>query len=286
MVEALHLLPTPEDPVSSPLAGRVHLACRNLSVFAGRRPILEGVDLTVREGEVLALIGPSGAGKSTLLKALNRLVDLESPPLEVRGEVLFDGKDVYAREFDADELRREVGVLFQQPVIFPRSIAANVLFGLRHHERLGRARRRARLEEALREAALWEEVEDRLDEPAGTLSVGQQQRLCLARALAMRPAILLMDEPTSALDAHASAAIEELVLRLKGRHTLVLVTHDLGQARRVADRVACLCIVGGVGRVVETGASPEIFDRPRHRETAEFLRRESPPSRERSARTR
>jgi len=240
-------------PVSAPVSARPAVETRDLTVVAGGRTILAGVDLTVERGEVLCLLGPSGIGKSSLLKCLNRLVDLE-PGLTVRGEVLLDGVPIYRRGVDPDRLRSRVGTLFQRPVIFPVSILANAAFGLRHGvERLPRRERRERrerAERALREVGLWREVRDRLNEPAATLSVGQQQRLCLARTLALDPAILLMDEPTSSLDRRSARTIEELVCELKGERTIVLVTHDPEQARRVADRAAC---VTPVGRVLDGG---------------------------------
>jgi len=237
---------TSTDQVPAPPA----VETRGLTVSAGDRTILSGVDLAVERGEVLCLLGPSGIGKSTLLKCLNRLTDLE-PGLTVRGEVLLDGASIHRRGVDPDRLRSRVGMLFQQPVIFPASILDNAAFGLRHGAvRLPRRERRARAEEALREVGLWPEVCDRLDEPAATLSVGQQQRLCLARTLALDPRTILMDEPTSSLDRRSARTIEELVLQLKGERTILLVTHDPEQARRVADRAAC---VAPLGRCVDGG---------------------------------
>jgi phosphate transport system ATP-binding protein len=165
-------------------------------------------------------------------------------------------------------------MIFQQPVIFPGSIAANVLFGVRQTRRLPRMQWPERVEQALREAALWEEVRHRLQEPAVRLSVGQQQRLCLARALAGEPEILLLDEPTSSLDAVSTAAVEELILRLRERHAVVLVTHNLRQARHVADSLACLCVRNEAGEIVESGLCGELFDRPRSAELVRYLSRE------------
>jgi len=221
-----------------------------LSVSLGRRLLLRSVDLRIEPRQVLSILGPSGAGKTTLLRCLNRLVDLV-PQLAVSGEVLLHGRSIYGRGVDVDALRTRVGMIFQQPVVFPGSIADNVLFGVRHTQRLPRRLWPERIELALREAALWEEVRHRLREPAASLSVGQQQRLCLARALAAEPEILLLDEPTSALDARSTEAIEELILRLRHRHAIVLVTHNQAQARRVADTLVFLRVRDQVGEIAE-----------------------------------
>lgn len=228
------------------------LRLRSLGVSAGSRPLLREVSLDIAPGGVFGLIGPSGVGKSTLLKCLNRLVDL-TPALQVTGQVLFRGVPVFAHGVDADALRARIGILFQQPVVFPRSVLANVLFGVRHLGQVPRRELPKVAEQALREAALWDEVKDRLDLPAPRLSVGQQQRLCLARTLATDPDVILMDEPTSALDPQATEAIEQLILRLRGRRTLVIVTHNLSQARRVCDVVARLALVSSAGTVSEIG---------------------------------
>jgi len=228
------------------------LEARRLTVTAGPRTILRGVDLRLAPREIHAVLGPSGSGKSTLLRCLNRLVEL-TPGLRVSGDVLLGGRSVFARGTDADDLRARVGLLFQRPVVFPGSIAANVLFGLRHTGRLRRREAAERLERALREAALWDEVADRLDQPAARLSVGQQQRLALARALAVEPEVLLLDEPTSALDPRSTAAIEETILSLRARHAVLLVTHRPEQARRLADRVSRLRLRDGAGELEENG---------------------------------
>lgn len=246
-------------PYVQPDISRPVLVTHGLSVDAKKRPILRRVDLEIPRHRVLGVIGPSGAGKSTLLKSLNRLVDLESPSLEVSGRVELDGRNIYDRSVDADEIRARIGILFQRPVVFPCSIFHNVLFGVRRVKRLPRRWWHQQAERSLREAALWDEVKDRLDEPAATLSVGQQQRLCLARTLALEPEVILMDEPTSALDPRATAAIEELIVRLKERHSVVLVTHDPAQARRVTDALACLCVCGGAGELLESGPTTDVF---------------------------
>ena len=228
------------------------LRLENVSVVAGAKPILHGVTLDVPEGSVFGLIGPSGVGKSTLLKCCNRLTDL-IPGLRVEGSITFRGQSVLGRRIDADALRAKIGILFQQPAVFPRSIMANVLFGVSHLGSVSRRELPMVAERALREVALWDEVKDRLTSSAIYLSVGQQQRLCLARTLATNPDVILMDEPTSALDPQASEVIEQLILRLRGPRSVVIVTHNFAQARRVCDRVARLALVHNIGTVVEIG---------------------------------
>lgn len=224
------------------------LEARGLSVVANGRPILRDVSFAVPPSHVFALIGPSGAGKSTLLKTLNRLLDL-APGFRVSGEVLLDGRSVFAPDVCVDDLRARVGMIFQQPVVFPKSILENVVFGARFKSGYRRQRREEVAESALREAALWDEVRDRLRDSALKLSVGQQQRLCLARTLAMNPEVILMDEPTSALDPRSTEAIETLILKLRESRSIVLVTHQIEQARRVADCVASMSTESGMGRL-------------------------------------
>ena len=260
MAEALRLLGSPEAVFE----------LHRLSVRCGSQELLRNVTLRIQPHQVFGIIGPSGAGKSTLLRCINRLIDL-IPQLTVSGEALFRGESVYRPGVDLDELRARIGMLFQQPVVFPKSIYQNVVFGAR---RLGRVPRRELpelAERALTQVALWGEVRDRLHEPATRLSVGQQQRLCLARALAVEPEIILMDEPTSALDPKSSEAIEELILGLKERHTIVLVSHNLGQVRRVADWLACLCTRDGAGVVVESACCDAVFKNPQSQEVVHFL---------------
>lgn len=222
------------------------LQTRNLEVRTGSRKLLHHVTLSISQGQIFGLIGPSGAGKSTLIRCFNRLNDL-TPGLRVSGEVLFRGQSVYAPETDVNTLRARIGMLFQQPVVFPATIWDNVLFGAKRLNPLRQEEQTLLVESSLREAALWEEVKDRLRQPATTLSVGQQQRLCLARALAVHPELLLMDEPTSALDPQSTEAIEALLLQLKPRRTIIIVTHNMAQAARITDNLAFLCVRDGIG---------------------------------------
>ncbi len=255
--------PTPPDGVPV-------MSARNLCVHANSKPLLRNVQLDIHRGHVFGIIGPSGAGKSTLLRAMNRLTDL-IPGLRVSGDVRLLGESIYAPGVDVNTLRARIGMLFQQPVIFPATIADNVLFGAVRLRRLGRGEQHELVEQALREAALWDEVKDRLRTSALSLSVGQQQRLCLARALAVGPEVILMDEPTSALDPKSTQAIEELILRLQEHHTIVLVTHNVAQARRLTDWLACVCVREGAGEIVESACCDAVLGNPQCREVIEYL---------------
>ncbi len=243
---------------------------RNLNVTARGKTLLRDVNVSIAPRQVFGIIGPSGAGKSTFLRCLNRLTDL-TPEIRVSGDVRFEGTSVRDPSVDPDALRARIGFLFQQPVVFPKSIIENVLFGVRRLRRLSRGVLAEVAERALREAALWNEVRDRLNDSALALSVGQQQRLCLARALASEPEAILMDEPTSALDPKSTQAIEELILKLKERHTIVLVTHNIGQARRVTDWLACICVRNGAGTVAETACCDALLENPQCQEVVEYL---------------
>ncbi|MEO6259834.1 MAG: ATP-binding cassette domain-containing protein [Thermoanaerobaculia bacterium] len=248
------------------------LSIHDLTVRAPRSgaTILRKVSFDIPRRMVTAIIGPSGAGKSTLLKCLNRLVDL-GRDLDVSGRVVFEGTETRSPSVDPDELRRRIGIVFQQPVVFPGSIERNVLFAA---HRLGLVNRRNRdevLESTLSLAGLWSEVRERLAQPASTLSVGQQQRLAIARTLAVDPEVILMDEPTSALDPRSAAAIEEAIVELKKTRTVVLVTHQLDQAKRLADWVACLCPCDGAGELMEADRCSIVFTNPSREETQEFL---------------
>jgi phosphate transport system ATP-binding protein len=238
-----------------------------LEIAYGGRPVLRGISCNLPERRVTAIMGPSGCGKSTLIKALNRTLELTPGAAVTGGRVLFRGEDVYGAGIDARAVRRSLGIIHQQPVPFPMSILENVLFGARFH---GVCRRADRLDHArrfLEKVGLWAEVKDRLGERATRLSGGQQQRLCLARTLANRPQAILMDEPCSALDPYATRRIEEHVAELKAEYPIVIVTHNVGQARRVADHV--LFMVDG--RLVEAGPADEVFQQPASALARDFI---------------
>lgn len=238
------------------------LSIQNLSVHYGEQGALLGASLEVAPGELMAVVGPSGCGKSSLLAAVNRLSDLV-PGARVSGRVLIDGRDVLGGAVDVQALRRQVGMLFQQPNPFPLSIAENILFALREHGVRDKAELHGRMEQALQATGLWSEVCDRLQNPALGLSGGQQQRLCFARALALEPRVLLLDEPCSALDPIASARVEGLIDSLKGHYSLLMVTHNLAQARRLADHVAVCWVRDGCGCVLDSGPAGELFESTR-----------------------
>lgn len=256
----------PSEPVTPAV-----LEARGLSVTIGGRPILRNVNLAIQPRQVFGVIGPSGAGKSTLIKCFNRLIDL-TPHAVITGDVLYHDQSLFKGTTHVDDLRVRIGMLFQQPVVFPKSIYQNVIFGVKRLRMVARRSLPAVAESALREAALWDEVKDRLNDSALKLSVGQQQRLCLARALAVQPDVILMDEPTSALDPRSTEAIEQLMTRLKARHTIVLVTHNIAQARRVCDWLACVCVNDGVGEVAETACCDQMLDNPCCQAVVEYLK--------------
>lgn len=233
----------------------------------GDNQVLFDVDLNMRSEDVTALIGPSGCGKSTLLRSINRINDLVDSARVVSGKIKIDGIDLYAPDVDVINLRRNVGMVFQKYNPFPRSIFENAVYGLR----VAGVKNRHDLEEAaersLRAAALWDEVKDRLDQVATGLSGGQQQRLCIARAIALQPRILLMDEPCAALDPIATARIEELIHQLRGQYTFIIVTHNMEQAKRIADRTAFFY----KGRLIEEDDTMTIFNRPRDPQTEAYI---------------
>ena len=247
-------------------AGKPIMETNNLNFYYGDNPALKNINMEMFPRQVTALIGPSGCGKSTLLRLMNRMNDM-IPGTRVEGEILFEGKNLYGDGVDPVEIRRRIGMVFQKPNPFPKSIYNNVAYGPKLH----RIKKRDRLDElvvrALQAAALWDEVKDILHRSALELSGGQQQRLCIARALAMEPEVLLMDEPTSALDPIATARIEELVKDLKKAYTVIIVTHNMQQAARVSDETAFLYL----GELIEMGPTEIMFTRPRKEQTEQYI---------------
>jgi len=247
-----------------------HLSVRGLSVAYGETTVLDGVSLDIYRGCITALIGPSGCGKTSFLSTLNRLTD-SIPSARVDGEVRFDGLDVLDRRLDVLTLRRQIGMIFQKPNPFPLSIRRNLELPLREHGVRRRDVIDGKIEVALRDVGLWGEVCDRLDRPALALSGGQQQRLCIARALVLAPSVLLMDEPCSALDPISSRVVEELIQGLRGRYTVIIVTHNLAQARRIANYAAFFWMKERVGKLIEFGQCRPLFERPEHPLTAAYI---------------
>ncbi len=239
---------------------------KDLNFFYGEKQALKGINLNIGARQITALIGPSGCGKSTFLRLLNRMNDL-IPNVRVEGQVLLNGVDIYGGEVDPADIRRRVGMVFQKPNPFPKSIFNNVAYGPSLHGLNNKRLLMQVVESALRRAALWEEVKDDLHKSALALSGGQQQRLCLARALAMEPEVLLMDEPTSALDPISTSKIEELVAELKSSYTLIIVTHNMQQAARISDQTCFFYM----GELIESGPTEQIFTLPKNKRTENYI---------------
>lgn len=242
------------------------ISTSDLNLYYGNNHALKNINLDIYENQITAFIGPSGCGKSTYLKTLNRMNDLV-PNVTINGKVLIDGEDIYDPKVDTTLLRKKVGMVFQQPNPFPMSIYDNIAYGPRIHGIKGKTELDAIVEKSLRGAALWDEVKDRLKRSALGLSGGQQQRLCIARALAVEPEILLMDEPTSALDPISTLKIEDLMGELKKNYTVVIVTHNMQQATRIADYTAFFL----VGEVVEYAPTTDLFSHPREKKTEDYI---------------
>lgn len=244
---------------------RDKIVVRDLDLFYGSFQALKGVNVDFKENEITALIGPSGCGKSTLLKSLNRMNDLVEG-CRIRGTIQLDGEDIYG-DMDVNLLRKRVGMVFQKPNPFPMSIYDNVAFGPRTHGVRSRAALDELVERSLRSAAIWDEVKDRLKKSALGMSGGQQQRLCIARALAVEPEVLLMDEPTSALDPISTTKVEELAVELKKKYTIAIVTHNMQQALRISDRTAFFLL----GEMVEAGGTEKLFSMPEDKRTEDYI---------------
>lgn len=242
------------------------ISVKDMCLWYGDHQALKNVNIEIPEKSITAFIGPSGCGKSTFLKTLNRMNDL-IPGVKITGDIRYEGTDIFSREVDINNLRKEIGMVFQKPNPFPMSIYDNVAYGPRTHGITNRVQLDEIVERALRDAAIWDEVKDRLKKNALGMSGGQQQRLCIARALAVQPKILLMDEPTSALDPISTSRIEELVMELKEKYTIVMVTHNMQQAVRVSDHTAFFLL----GELVEFGKTDDIFSQPQDKRTEDYI---------------
>ena len=242
------------------------ITVKDMCLWYGDHQALKNVNIEIPEKSITAFIGPSGCGKSTFLKTLNRMNDL-IPGVKITGDIRYEGTDIFSKEVDVNNLRKEIGMVFQKPNPFPMSIYDNIAYGPRTHGITNKVELDEIVERALRDAAIWDEVKDRLKKNALGMSGGQQQRLCIARALAVQPKILLMDEPTSALDPISTSRIEELVLELKEKYTIVMVTHNMQQAVRVSDHTAFFLL----GELVEFGKTDDIFSQPKDQRTEDYI---------------
>jgi len=248
------------------MSNKIKMATRNMSFYYGDFKAIEGITLEFSENQVTALIGPSGCGKSTFLRSLNRMNDI-IPGTRVEGDVFLDGENIYASGMDVVEIRKRVGMVFQKPNPFPKTIFNDVAYGLRVNGVKNKSELQDRVEASLKAAAIWDEVKDRLNESALSLSGGQQQRLCIARALAIGPEVLLLDEPCSALDPIATQKIEELIRELKKNYTIIIVTHNMQQAARVSDVTAFFYM----GRLIEVNKTEIMFTKPSIKQTEDYI---------------
>ena len=260
------ILSSPEQTQALNTPAQAKVSARELDFFYGDFKALKAINLDVLEKRVTALIGPSGCGKSTLLRIFNRTYSIY-PGQRAEGRVLLDGENVLDPSFSLNRLRAKIGMVFQKPVPFPMSIYDNVAYGIGHYEKLGRAEMDVRVEQALRQGALWDEVKDKLKKSALGLSGGQQQRLCIARAVALNPEVLLFDEPTSALDPIATHRIEQLFAELKTQFTILIVTHNMQQAARCSDYTAFMYL----GDLIEYGQTEQIFTKPAKKQTEDYI---------------
>ncbi len=242
------------------------MTAKDLNLWYDKTQALKNVSITIPEKSITAFIGPSGCGKSTFLKTLNRMNDL-IPSVKITGEVCYNGQNIYDSSVDVNELRREIGMVFQKPNPFPMSIYDNIAYGPRTHGIKSKVKLDEIVEQSLRDAAIWDEVKDRLKKNALGMSGGQQQRLCIARALAVKPKILLMDEPTSALDPISTSRIEELAIELKKNYTIVIVTHNMQQAVRISDNTAFFLL----GELIEYGETEKLFSQPVDKRTEDYI---------------
>lgn len=245
-----------------------HYAIRlyNYNVWFGDNHVLNNINLAIKNNATTCLIGPSGSGKSTLLRSINRINDVDNKVM-LKGEILYNNKSILDKQTDLVELRTKIGMVFQKPCVFPMSIKDNVLFGIKHHKNIDAVESAELVEKYLKQVSLWDEVKHRLNDQANSLSIGQQQRLCIARTLAVEPQVLLMDEPTSSLDPVSTKAIEDLVIELSNKYTILFVTHNINQAKRIANQI--VFISNGV--IVEQGDVKAFFEAPKLEQTISYI---------------
>ena len=256
-------------PIHDPESQKKSMEISDFHVWMHDHHVLSDVNLSFSDKKITCIIGPSGSGKSTLVRSLNRIND-EVEGFRIQGDIKLKGDSIYHKKQDTAELRSKVGMVFQKPCVFPKSISENVLFGIQHQKKLNKYEKLKLVEENLRAASLWKEVSHRLNDPASSLSIGQQQRLCIARTLALKPQVILLDEPTSSLDPISSKAIEDMMLKLKEKYTLIFVTHNIQQARRIADDLIFICD----GKVIEQGKASTLFSCATDPQTKAYLNNE------------
>lgn len=253
-----------ETPIEEPQLSVIDIS--NFSVAINKISILKDINLQIPERQITCIVGPSGSGKSTLIRSINRINDEVSGYIST-GDIQFQKSSIFKKGLDVANLRTQIGMVFQKPCVFPKSIQENVLFGIQHVKKMSKSEKSAVVEEQLKVAALWNEVSNRLDDKGSTLSIGQQQRLCIARTLAMQPSVILLDEPTSSLDPVSTRGIEEMMLTLKNKYSIVFVTHNIQQAKRLADHLVFMCD----GAIIEQGAASQMFTNPKHTKTRSYL---------------
>ncbi len=240
-----------------------------LNVWFNDNHVLYNIDTIFFKNQINCIVGPSGSGKSTLIRSIDRIND-DIQGFIMDGEISFDSNNIYDKKIDVVELRKNIGMVFQKPCVFPKSISENLLFGIKHSKKILKIDKQRLIEEKLKSVSLWKETSHRLNDPASSLSVGQQQRLCIARTLAVEPKVILMDEPTSSLDPISTRAIEQLILKLKEKYTIIFVTHDIQQAKRIADNLVFMC----EGKIIEQGSKEKLFYSPENEQTKAYLRSE------------
>jgi phosphate transport system ATP-binding protein len=244
---------------------QLKLSAKSVNLWFGSKQVLKNIDITFPKNQITALIGPSGCGKSTLLRCFNRMHDL-SPDARIEGQFFLDKEELYAKNVSVTQVRRRIGMVFQQPNPFPKSIYDNINYGLKIND-IPKADRAGIIENALKESYIWDEVKDDLQRPATRMSGGQQQRLCIARTVALRPEVILMDEPCSALDPLSTSKIEDLIVKLKKDYTIVIVTHNMQQAQRIADKTVFMYL----GEIIEEGNTADIFGKPQKELTSNYV---------------